>query len=279
MDDELRQLRVSLGFFGRGGELEKIVQFTAATDAQGLADVGESFVVRGIQESGEVEQVALNDAAQVRRSAAEHPHPLTAADAPIELEITYDGRPVTIEYRDGKAFVREPAEGQQVALILKRKNPADRRSWGCVLKVNGQNTLYKQRLRDIQCAKRILDPGDPPTTVAGYQLNKNQAEAFRVLSKAASQAREIDYGEDVGTISLTVFGQRRARPRRTPACWTKTPRTWWRWRGARIPRSRPTAWRRCRPGCVTTAAAAWSTRARRSSTSCGMPSSTPPPRP
>ena len=32
-------------------------------------------------------------------------HPLTAADAPVALEVRYDGRPVPLEVREGKAFV------------------------------------------------------------------------------------------------------------------------------------------------------------------------------
>jgi hypothetical protein len=207
--DDLKQLRVSLGVFDRGAVLEKLSQFTAAMDSQRLADVGESFVVRGVHEEGEVEQVALNDASQVHQASSQNPHPAVAPDAPVELLITYDAQPVPVEVRQGKAFVREPNEGQRVALTLRRKNAADPRRYACVLKVNGQNTLHKERARDIQCHKWVLEPNAPPIAITGYQLSDNRAEAFRVLSKAASQARQMDYGEDLGTISLVVFTERR----------------------------------------------------------------------
>jgi hypothetical protein len=40
---------------------------------------------------------------------------------------------------------------------------------------------------------------------------------FRVLSKAASEAKAVDYGRDVGTISLAVFAEQDpAHPAETP---------------------------------------------------------------
>ena len=37
-------------------------------------------------------------------------------------------------------------------------------------------------------------------------------EIFRVLSRAESKGREIDYGTDVGTITLTVFPELKGKP-------------------------------------------------------------------
>ena len=78
-----------------------------------------------------------------------------------------------------------------------------------MLKVNGRNTLEKERFRDMLCHKWVLDPDDPPITVRGYQsLANDTCESFRVLSRAESRAEEMDYGEDVGLISLVVFRER-----------------------------------------------------------------------
>jgi len=41
--------------------------------------------------------------------------------------------------------------------------------------------------------------------VRGYQLGTDRVETFRVLSVPESKAREVNYGTDVGTITLTVF--------------------------------------------------------------------------
>lgn len=73
------------------------------------------------------------------------------------------------------------------------------------MKVNGENTLNRQRLRDIDCRKWIFDPGATPMKLEGYQLEEDTAEEFRVLSDVESSATEMSYGADVGMISLTVF--------------------------------------------------------------------------
>jgi hypothetical protein len=114
--------------------------------------------------------------------------------------------------RGGKAYVPEPQEGQKVELVLKRDGSRER--FGVVLKVNGENTIQKQRLPDPQCTRWILDPGPRPLIIDGYQINAQQKEVFRVLSAHESQAREMDYGADVGTITLTVF--REAKGKKPP---------------------------------------------------------------
>ena len=214
---DLKQLTVGIVAFGRDGtELEKVVQFTAAMDAGKLSDAGESFVLRGAFDQGNIEQVALNDAAKVKAAVKENPPPLKAAEAPVDFQITYNGQPVAVETREGKTFVREPQAGEQVVFVLKRKNAADAARYAVVVKVNGENTLNKQKLHDLQCRKWVLEPKDPPITIRGYQMTDNKAEAFRVLSKAESKAKEIDYGDDVGTISLVVFREQKG-PVKPPA--------------------------------------------------------------
>ncbi|HZZ71311.1 MAG TPA: hypothetical protein VFE24_03605 [Pirellulales bacterium] len=207
---DLKEITVGIvGFDKTGTELEKIAQFTAKMDPSKLSEAGESFVLRGVFDQGNIEQVALNDAAKTHEAPKENPPPVQAADAPVDLQISYNGKPVAVEVRDGKTFVREPEEGEQVLFTLKRKNPKDANRYAVVLKVNGENTLGKQKLHDLQCRKWVLEPKDPPIVVRGYQLDNNQAEAFRVLSKAESKSKEIDYGQDVGQISLVVFKEQK----------------------------------------------------------------------
>src|SRR5262249_53313628 len=122
------------------------------------------------------------------------------------LEILYDNRTQPFEFKDGAAQIPEPRQGQVVTLILKRK-ATDQQTYAVVLKVNGENTLGRQRLADLQCRKWIIAPKCPPIVLRGFQMDENVAAMFRVASPAESAARAIDYGRDVGTISLTVFGE------------------------------------------------------------------------
>ena len=214
LSTDLKQMTVVLAAFGNDGEMHKVTKFTAAMAAENLAEAGESFLLRGVFDlgnidQGKIEQVALNDAAKVKAAVKENPPPLKAAEAPVDLQITYNGQSVPLETRDGKTFVREPQTGEQVVFVLKRKTATDTQRYAAVLKVNGENTLGKQKIHDIQCRKWVLEPKDPPITIRGFQTTDKQAEAFRVLSKAESKGKEIDYGDDVGTISLVVFREQK----------------------------------------------------------------------
>src|SRR5262249_28182682 len=50
-------------------------------------------------------------------------------------------------------------------------------------------------------------------SVFGYQLNSGVRENFKVVSQAESKAREMDYGEFIGTISISVFPQQLTTPK------------------------------------------------------------------
>ena len=91
--------------------------------------------------------------------------------------------------------------------VLSRK-VRDNHRYAIVLKVNGENSIARQRLLDIECQKWVLDPGDPPITIPGFQMDNAKAERFTVLSPSEWKLHEIDYGRDVGTISMVVYRER-----------------------------------------------------------------------
>jgi len=216
---DLKTLEISLLAFDRkNNKLEPILKdFTVLNLPEQLSELGESFSTRGLFDKGTITQAGEKEkeekivqvAAKVKER--KEPHPARDAQAPVKLEVRYDGQPVPLEVREGRAFVPEPREGQMVELVLKRDGSGDR--YGVVLKVNGENTVFKERLPDLKCKRWILDPGDRPLTVKGYQLNNNELERFRVLSAPESKDREISYGADVGMITLTVFKELKGRPK------------------------------------------------------------------
>lgn len=216
--DDNRTVSIGILCFRRDGAgLEKACDvFEAVLDAPTLGELGESFVLRGAFDNGstrqsrqekpapeKVRQEAVRQAAAVKSQSTSFP--LADPSAPVKLEITYDGKRVPIELREGRAFVREPQPGQYVELTIVRNVTTEERL-GVVLKVNGENTLYRQTHGDLDCAKWILSPKRMRTVVRGYQIEgTNEIESFSVLSRVASEARAIDYGRNVGQIQLTVF--------------------------------------------------------------------------
>ena len=215
---DLKTLTIKLlAFDPTSNKLEPFGEdLVAANDPRKLSEMGESFT-RGAFDDGKVEpkeqekrnRETLAKAVQVKAQTVENP--ARDAAAPIALEVLYDGKVAPVEIREGKAFVAEPNEGQKVAFRLKRN--VEKGRFSCVLKVNGENTLFRQKLPDANCRKWLLFPEDKAgILVAGFQKTDDKTEEFRVLPKAESKAREIDYGSDVGTITLTVFGERKDGP-------------------------------------------------------------------
>ena len=138
-------------------------------------------------------------------------HPLSAqnAESPVRLKILYDGRPQPLSFPSGVAVVQPPQPGQAVSLEVSRTGES-RERLGVVLKVNGENTLFRQTEPDARCRFWILEPHMNRFGVYAFHMKDDLTEAFRVLSDQQSAEREIDYGEFAGTISITVFGERPA---------------------------------------------------------------------
>lgn len=230
---DLKTVSIGLASFDKSGaSLEPLVKFTASLDLEDLLESGESFTVRGVFDQGSLElteeerkdkasQEAVQTSLQVKSETAEQSkpaasksHPLAARhpDSPVALEIRYDDKSQLLEFRDGAAFVREPQEAEKVILVVRRKG-VGRPRLRVVLKVNGENTLYRQKQADAQCAGWVLEPTMSDFSVQGFQIDNGTLQQFTVLSQAESKGKEIDYGEFVGTISISVFKEQTVEPK------------------------------------------------------------------
>jgi hypothetical protein len=217
---DLRKLTLSLEVFD--GNANKLApwggDFEVANSTDRLAEMGESFDLRGVFDAGQTEvvkaksqQKLYQEAVKVYQQKVKHPADPTRNDQPpVTLEVRYDGTKVPLEFRDGKAYIREPRQGQTVVFGLKRDNSKEK--YGVVLKVKGENTLEKQRLPDLTCKKWILFPGKGPWEIRGFYAG-DVLEKFRVASDAESGQRRFHYGHDVGTITMTVFHEQKGKTR------------------------------------------------------------------
>jgi hypothetical protein len=188
---------------------------------ENFPEVGHSFLLRGIVPSRKkdpdepkeaMEKIdpaaAIIEAKKVVEKKVENP--LFDEAAPLELEIRYDGQKVPLLSRDGEAFVKEPIEGQKVSLVVRRKgNPQAR--YKVVLKVNGLNTIARERLPNNYCRGWVMEPGVESFDIKGFQIDNDTAQEFMALSRAVSREKEVYYGADVGTISLAVFTEQRKK--------------------------------------------------------------------
>jgi hypothetical protein len=205
---DLRYLRVIIRCFDDKGKVEVVARFRARAGANELVRGGASFLLRGRRLSA---AAAADSAARVKNG--DEPHPLDPRAKPLVLlQICYNDKPIPLNLRGGQARVlvpvREPGKRQKVTFVLRRTAAAGRRRLAVVLKVNGENTLYRQRLPDLDCAKWVLNPGRRPMVITGFQENDRKAREFAVLSRAESKEREASYGKDVGTVCLAVYREK-----------------------------------------------------------------------
>jgi hypothetical protein len=96
--------------------------------------------------------------------------------------------------------------------VLRRPEAARKERLGVVLKVNGENTLFRQRREDLLCTKWILEPGTGDVSIAGFQQkDRETALPFTVRTPEESKEGEVNYDEDkVGTITLVVYREKKA---------------------------------------------------------------------
>jgi hypothetical protein len=209
VEPDFRSIRVDILSFGRDDKelTPPVPTFYAQTDGQMLNELGRSYHKRGPLEE------PFDVAAEVQRVEAAPQEAFPLEERPVvKFTVLYDDQPVKLEYRDEQAVIAEPRQGQRVTMQLERGDQSPVRL-GAVLKVNGENTLYRERDPDVECSKWILEPATKgqPILIPGFQqTNNQQANAFLVAARAASKELEMYYGPDVGTISLVVFRERTA---------------------------------------------------------------------
>jgi hypothetical protein len=221
--DDLKEMDVRVLFFTRDSEnLEEMRRFKCLTGSRNLVNGGFSFT-RGLFDKGSPKMGGAERLAQASREALltsqsggkRTANPATSDKSPVELVVLYgpktppgikfQGKPIPFEIVDGKAFVPEPNEQQDVALLIRKKDPSSKETFAVVVKVNGQNTLFKETQSAERCHQWLLGPNNPEKLIEGFQVSDTEVRKFVVRSPEESRANEVRYGDDVGIIQMIVF--------------------------------------------------------------------------
>jgi hypothetical protein len=188
----------------------------APLDSRTLTEAGYSYRKRAATKPDEADEgprATTPSKSQPARFAVAETKPERALPpSPVELQVYYDGQRQQVRIADdGTAEVNSPTTGQEVSLLIKNSGLD---TYGVVVKVNGENTLRRQRLPSAGCSKWILGPGDA-VKIRGYQMAKDRMEKFEVLPPKESAEDELHYGDHVGTFSLEAFPERKKSEART----------------------------------------------------------------
>jgi hypothetical protein len=215
------QMDVTLQVYTRQGVVKEF-PFTARLDASLLTEIGKSYrrlrTLGAPREDPDDEEIKTNIVEQKAGTAL---HPLLDPKSPVSLEIFYGpGKdPVAYEPLGKDAGEKEigigtPPPGAEVRLVLTKKDATDD-VYGVVLRVNGENTLFREKDVGLRCHKWILDKGQRSVTVIGYSVRgKNKAVPFHIGT--AEEAAGFNYGDQLGQISVEVFRGTIKRPANLP---------------------------------------------------------------
>jgi hypothetical protein len=216
-DGERRALTVTVQAFDRTGELKEVCSFRADATPRILTEAGISYVASRGAIPREATRVKAKPAVEPKppsrsKMAAFHlvkarPAPEVRKEAPVAIEILYDGKPV----RARKGIVPEPKEGQNVSFRLRHRN-LDKITYGVVLKVNGRNTIFpgeegEQETEDLNCYKWIVKRG-ATVDVPGFQSSYVATKEFHVDPALESDRSTVHYNRHAGTFQLVIFRAR-----------------------------------------------------------------------
>lgn len=185
LDNALKEATVTIEAFDQSAKVSRVCTFKSRTESRTLTESGVSFARS---------RNALDELEAAQPS-------VVAKKMPIEFEVLYSGKPVKMTPEG----VPEPGEKQKVSFRL--TNPSkDGETYGVVLKINGESTLYpgEKSADDWHCYKWLLRPG-ATTEVTGYQMDTEKFREFSVLPSSPSDSSVVRYNEHAGTFQLIVF--------------------------------------------------------------------------
>ncbi|MCE9566578.1 MAG: hypothetical protein K8U57_31530 [Planctomycetes bacterium] len=212
---DLAKFTVQFQFFDKTGKLHDIPgEVSVATTPELLGQCGFSYVLAAARQKAILAGEAVTPDTQRREvleqlaSATRSPkdEPLAAfTTSPIKWGVLYNGKPVKVTGNT----VPEPKENDRVEFTLSNPGPG---TYGVVLLVNGENTLYQEHTAPTACRKWVLPP-NTTVTVRGFQTGADSLAPFRVLPPDEVPADAVNYGEHAGTFRMVVFhGKLAANP-------------------------------------------------------------------
>jgi hypothetical protein len=226
LSDDRKTLALKLQVFDATGKLDDLTaEWKVDADPDLLGEAGDSHALNKEQreavakgkavDKGVVQALAAKTAAEGVN--AEPPAKAVkvvkgepaALKAPVALNSALDTCPVkwVVRYNDqdqpvSGGLVPEPGEKDKVAFFL--HNTSADETFGVVLLVNGENTLYKERQAVAKCRKWVLAPGDK-ALVTGFQTSADKSAEFEVVRPDSPKANGVRYSENLGLFRMVVF--------------------------------------------------------------------------
>ena len=208
---DLKTARIELQTFDRTGQLEPLLEpWSVSPDAQMIGESGHSYTLPPVKrkslisggpitpqdvQSEAAEAISVTKPEPTRPPEAKPFAPL--ANSPVKWVVRYNDIPVEVSGNT----VPEPKETDKVSFALVNESTE---TYAAVLLVNGENTLYQERLSPFVCRKWILEPR-MEAVISGFQTEGQKAIPFAVTKPDDPMPDEIRYGDNTGTFRLVIY--------------------------------------------------------------------------
>ena len=207
----LKTMTVQFQMFKADGKLEDVgAAMTVAPGPELLAQTGLSYtmpaarrkaLISGEKLPADVQQEIVEEMKQSVPAATTTPEPVKPfaplADCPVKWIIKYNDEIVDVTGNS----IPTPKPKDRVSFTL--ANPT-KETYGVVLLVNGESTLYQEKAVPFACRKWILEP-NTETTIFGFQSSAKEALPFEVVAPEDARADSVRYGNHAGTFRLVAF--------------------------------------------------------------------------
>ena len=206
---DLGKFTMQFQFFDKTGKLHDIPgEVAVSTTPELLGQCGFSYVLAAARQKTILAGETLTAEVQ-RRDVLEQvlvpnrePKDEPLAVSPIKLGVLYNGKSVKVAGNT----VPEPKENDRVEFTLHNPGPG---TYGVVLLVNGESTLFQERMAPAACRKWVLPP-NTTVTVRGFQTGPDATTPFRVLPPDEVPADAVNYAEHAGMFRMVVFHGKQA---------------------------------------------------------------------
>jgi hypothetical protein len=219
LDPKTHQTTVVIEAFDKDGtSIEEVARFTADNDRNVLSDFGQSYVLARRDVFARPDADGVNAAEAQSLPGTGRFSPASRSESLAVLRMTLNNQPVPFEPDPSgpspgalRFTTSEPLESDSVQFAIENVTKDVRVA--CVLKVNGESTLFRERDAASNCRKWIIGPGEKKVIAGFYEGEVGKNMRKFVVRKEPNPDEPLSPSL-VGTIDFHVFVEDKDGPAR-----------------------------------------------------------------
>jgi hypothetical protein len=210
LDQKTHQTTVVIEAFDKQGQvIEEIARFTADTDRNVIGDFGQAYILarRDVFARPDSDGNVAAESQNAAGAAAFSPN--SRAESLAVLRMTLNNQAIPFESDPAgpspgalKFTCREPLETDTVQFAI--ENVSKDARVACVLRINGESTLFRERDAAVNCRKWIINPGETKQ-IGGFYEGEIGKNMRKFVVKSSPNADEPLSPSLQGTIDFHVF--------------------------------------------------------------------------